>query len=163
MGRTGQGRDPGVDRGDGGMAPGSSVAVPHRLIPRGDDGEVEEVAQHGGPLRKPVPGYPPGPRGTPQPPVEFCGVWQWVEEEAHTPTARTPAPPGTPIRNPPRERPRGPSGTLQPQEGSSGGVRTMERGRPQREPLATEAGSQEPAPSSGGGCSHPCSMSEVPS
>ena len=53
-------------------------------------------------------------------------------------------------------------GLRKPQEGPSGGVRTMEGGRPQREPLATEAGSQEPAPSSGGGCSHSCSMLEVP-
>ena len=90
------------------------------------------------------------------------GGLQWGEEDAHTPTARTPAPPGAPIRNPPRERPRGPSGTPQPQVGPSGGVRTMERGRPQRESLSTEAGSQAPAPSSGGVTSDPCSKSEVP-
>ena len=162
MGRTGRGRDPGVDRGDGGMAPGSPVAVLLRLIPRGDEGEVEEVAQHGGSLRKPIPGYPPGLRGTPQPPVELCGIWLWSDQPAHTPTARTPAPPGTPIRNPPLEKPRGPSGTSRPQEGPSGGVRTIERVRPQRESLATEADSQVPAPSSGGGTSDPCSTSEVP-
>ena len=144
------------------MAPGSAMAVPLLPVPRGDEGEVEEVAQHGGSLRRSVPGYPPGPRRTPQPPVELGGGWQWGEEDAHTPTARTPAPPGAPIRNPPRERPRGPSGTPQPQVGPSGGVQTMERGRPQRESLSIEAGSQAPAPSSSGVTSESCSKSEVP-
>ena len=73
MGRLRRCRDPGVDLGDGGVAEGSAVGEPHRPVPRGGTGEVEEVAQHSGLLLKPVRGYPPGPGWTPQPAVEFCG------------------------------------------------------------------------------------------